>query len=671
VRRCLPWGSGTRRSAQWRWFLAGLAVGLATIPELRSQPVSVVIDTSPAGRNQVIDGFGTCLSGTEGLQGWWQSLFFDDLQCTILRMDLTPAFKAPYTGMNGTYNSPWFHNNPPLPGPDTNNVRTYSNTLDYTRVYNGWRAPIAVMGPDIDQNTNNFDFTVANLRVAGQLAQIGMTRGGAGDFKLIGSLWSPAPWIKGASGNKISGQSGVQPVNGTAFPFIWYNNFSGGMLDTSGVGLTNFDDTALGGTGPTSALMQFARCTAAYLRGVQRTFGVQFYAFSIQNELNFEEFYNSCTYPLSAGYLAALKAVRAELDKYADLAPIRIMGPEDLLGADAYALWQYGAGSSTVHKNLQYLANIAADPIAAAAESFFCIHGYASDGVSAAGATPTSWNWWAGGWSSSPAAGIPANISGFRAYGKKSWMTETSGEDPAWLSPAAGYPGNGAWSIAVRIHQALTVGQESAWVYWQLTDGNPNSGSTLTSAAQTNSSPKYVAAKHYFRWIRPGAVRVNANVAGTTNLLVSAYLHETNATMTVVMINTTSNAMTCQLAVPSQPIGIKTWQVFTSSNGSYGQTSSVSVLNGTSPVPVPGYGVVTLSGVGSPRLRSSLAPGSQLNLSWPGAATDFVLQSKASLDSEVMWQVLSNLPASNGWFNVSVAATNPSGFFRLATKDGP
>ncbi len=53
------------------------------------------------------------------------------------------------------------------------------------------------------------------------------------------------------------------------------------------------------------------------------------------------------------------------------------MGPEDLLGGDAYSMWQYGSGSSTIHKNLQYLQNIAADPQAAAAESFFCIHGYA------------------------------------------------------------------------------------------------------------------------------------------------------------------------------------------------------------------------------------------------------------------------------------------------------
>lgn len=166
--------------------------------------------------------------------------------------------------------------------------------------------------------------------------------------------------------------------------------------------------------------------------------------------MNFEEFYNSCTYPLSAQYIAALKAVRAEFDQYADLAPIKLMGPEDLLGGDAYGMWQYGSGATAVHKNLQYLQNIAADPVAASALSFFCIHGYASDGVTAAGATPTQWNWWLDGWTTSPAAGIPANAKGTAAYGKKSWMTETSGEAAAWLSPGSGFPNQGAWSIALR-----------------------------------------------------------------------------------------------------------------------------------------------------------------------------------------------------------------------------
>src|SRR3712207_4542201 len=77
---------------------------------------SVTIDASASGRQQVIDGFGTCLAGTDGEQPFFKNLYYDDAGCSILRMDLVPRFISPFS--DNTYNSPWFHNNPSLPGPD-------------------------------------------------------------------------------------------------------------------------------------------------------------------------------------------------------------------------------------------------------------------------------------------------------------------------------------------------------------------------------------------------------------------------------------------------------------------------------------------------------------------------------------------------------------------------
>lgn len=630
---------------------------------------TITINTSAGARGQIIDGFGTCLAGTEAEQAWWQNLYFDDLGASILRMDLTPPFKAPITGNNGTYNSPWYHNNPSLPGPKNNNVRAYTNANDYTSTYNAWRAPIAVMGPNIDRNATNFNFSHERPRVVGAAARAGFARTNQlGDFKLIGSFWSPAPWVKISSGNTYPNGGGTpMPVPGTRWPFIWFDNFAGGKLDTSGTLITNFNDGSLGGTGDTSALTQFARGAAAYIRAFQRTNNLSFYAISIQNELNFEEFYTSCTYPHSAGYIAALKAVRAEFDKYPDLAPIKLMGPEDLLGGDIWGMWQYGGGSTTVHKNLQYLQNIAADPQATAAEAFFCIHGYANDGVSAANANPQLWTWWANGWTASPNPGIPANVKGFTAYGKKSWMTETSGENPAWLhpDPASGYPGEGAWGLALRLHQALTTGRQSAWVYWHLTDGSSVSVSTLTDAASRTNSAKYVAAKHFFKFIRPNAVRVAATVTGSTNLLASAYLHETNQTLTVVLLNTSSNSIQATLVLPAQPAGLTALRSFTSSKNSLWKTSSLPVTNQTAMVTAPGYGVVTLYGVAAPLLRVAQASPGQIVLSWLPASVGFKLQRSASL-SPANWQ-MDNSPGaiSNGVVAVTEAPpTNPA-YFRL------
>ncbi len=646
--------------------VAGLAFCIWSASAGFASAQSVTIDTSPAGRRQTLDGFGSCLSGTEAQQAWWQALYFDDLQASILRMDLTPKFKSPYNGQNGTYNSPWYHNNPALPGPGNNNVRVYTNVSSYTYLFNGWSAPIAVMGPNINQNTNYFDYNNDGSRTAGLAAKAGANRSNQlGGFKLIGSLWSPAPWVKVTSGNTISGHSFPLPLDGTPWPFIWFDNFSGGKLDTSGTARTEFNDLALGGTGPTSALTQFARGTAAYVRGFQKVYGVVFHAISLQNELNFEEFYNSCTYPLSAGYLSALKAVRAEFDLYPDLAPIQIMGPEDLLGGDAYGMWQYGGGSTAIHKNLQYLQNIFADPQASNALAYCCIHGYANDGVSAAGATPTQWNWWANGWVASPAAGIPANVRGFSWFNQKSWMTETSGENPAWLFPASGFPSDGAWGLALRIHQALTAGRQSAWVYWQTTDGAAVSASTLTDATARTNAAKYVAAKHYFRYVRPGTMMVNATVTGATNLLATAFLHETNRTLTLVLLNTSASAIPATIAVPATPFAVTGFRAYTSQNGDLWRNSNVNLTNAVATMTIPGYGITTLYGVAAPRLNAALGT-NQLALSWEPAAVGFQLQSALQVWPPVSWTTVTNVPVrENNLATVTLPITPGPRYYRL------
>ena len=620
---------------------------------INSEAQTITIDTSLAGQRQLIDGFGTCVSGNEAIQTWWQNLYFGDLQASMLRMDLSPAFNASYS--NNGYNSPGYG----VPGPAGDYVRTYTNATTYTNIFAGLQSPIAVMGPNINSNIAYFDFSAGGPQVAGLAAQAGKSRiNNLGDFKLFGSHWSPAPWLKLASGNVYNAGGANLPVNGTPFPFIWLGNFSGGVLDTSGTLRPEFDDSSLGGTGPTSALTQFARCTAAYLRGFQNTYGVPFYAISIQNELDFEEFYNSCFYPLTPGYNAAIKAVRAELDKYPDLAGIKIMGPEDVLGGDAYGMWQYGSGGTTAAKNLQFLQAVGADTNAAAAESFFCIHGYASDGVQAVGATPTQWNWWVNGWGGSPAAGIPANVPGFAYYGKKSWMTETSGENPAWLNPATGFPGGGAWSIALRIQQALTAGQESAWAYWQMTDGNPVGTETLTDQATGTNSAKYVAIKHFFRYIRPNSICVNATVSGSTSLTASAFWHVANGTMTVVILNTSNSPVQAVINSPPKPAGIASWQIFTSSNGSYWLASTNPINNGTTTLNIPAYSVVTFYGVAPPLLTAAIATNGLLNLFWPPTANGFLLQSTTNVGSASAWTSMgSSQITSNGLFNGLVSVT--------------
>ncbi|MDX2188444.1 MAG: BACON domain-containing carbohydrate-binding protein [Bacteroidota bacterium] len=606
---------------------------------------TLTIDASNSGKRQVIDGFGTCLYGTPGEQTWFQNLYYDDAKCSILRFDITPTFRSPYSDY--TYNSPWFHNNPSLPGPENNNVRTYTGASDYTRLFAGRNAQIAVMGPNIDNNVLLFDYNFEAPRVASAMAVAGENRKSQlGDFKLIGSMWSPAPWLKISSGNVNTGNSWPLPVNSPPYPFIWNGNFVGGKLDVSNTPLAIFND----GIQNTSALTQYARSTAAYLRGFQNRNNVKFYAISIQNELNFETFYHSSFYPLSSQYIAAAVAVRRELDKYADLKHIKIMGPEDLLSGADYALWQYGGGSTTVHKNLQYLQNIGADTAASRAVDFFCIHGYAADGVSSAGANPLSWERWANGWTSSPGGAIPNTVKGFNFYNKKSWMTETSGEDPAWLSPSSGFPNNGGFSVALNIHQALTTGNESGYVYWQMADGGSNSsGATLSGSSDQATASKYNAFKHFSRFIRPNSVRLSSTITGS-NVLASAYVNNIGNDLTIVLINSNNSTQNVTVNVPTSVINGQSFNAYTSRNGSMWASSVVTNVGNTLTLSMQAYSVVTLNAYNPNIATLSVSP-TILNFTSTGSSRTLTVA------SNINWTVTENA----SWLSTSVITGTGNG----------
>ncbi|MCC6816316.1 MAG: T9SS type A sorting domain-containing protein [Saprospiraceae bacterium] len=558
-----------------------------------------IIQVDPSKTFQVIDGFGAFQGGDITLQSWWKNLFVHDLECSIYRVDLTPRLRSPYSDLS--YFSPWFMGSqtksvfnledPANPnGPENNRVRTYKGPTDYSRTFGGRNAPIAVMGPNIETNLNYFIYPAD-----GAIQELLSNKKKLGDVKIIGSIWSPLPWVKISSGNSYPENWWPGPVNGARWPFIWGGNFAGGRLDVSGTLYSEFDDASQGGIGNTSALTQFARSSAAYILGYQRNFNFKFYAISIQNELNFEQFYNSATYPLSSQYIIALKAIRSEFNKYPELRDIKIMGPEDLLGGDAYGMWEYGG---PVHKNLQYIKNIENDPEGSKALDFYCIHGYANDGISSAGSNPRLWDWWTNGWTTSPAPGIPSNVKGFSSYNKKSWMTETSGEHRDWIYPKSGYPNNGGWSLGLKIHQALTTGMQSAWVHWTFAESNDEglvSNFGLTNQASGAFSPKYVAVKHFFKFIRPGSKRVQVVSNTNSKVLCSSYINLEDKEISFVLINTSSATQKVTINIPVNNKSI-VMDDYLSFENNYFLKSSKEFVNGSINVDMPAYSIRTLNG---------------------------------------------------------------------------
>lgn len=576
------------------WKLTVFLVLLTTVQAGAQSPPAARVSVAPdAPCAREIDGFGTTAPAHGAGEKWLLELYYGDLSASILRVDLTPRFRSPVSDF--AYNSPWYHDAPAQPGPDGNNVRTYKDVTDYKRSYAGRKAEIAVLGPELAQQLGVFDYADPDIRGIGALAQRGARIGQArGKFKLVGSVWSPAPWLKQSSGAQIDGGGGNMPAGGTPWPFIWAGNFAGGRLDTSGKKLPALADR----TGPTSALTQFARITAAYVLGFQRTFGVKFYALSLQNELNFETFYNSCSYPDAKGYAAALKALRSELDQNAELRAIQLIGPEDLLGADAYALWQFGDPRAPVHKNLQYLAALAKDKAALSALSFVAVHAYANDGVHAAGDDAQMWRWFTSGWAKAPAPGLPEHVEGVRHYGFKSWMTELSGESSVWAPAAGGNVNDSALGLALKAQRGLTVGEQSAWLYWQIVDGQGVRGETLTDSALRARAPKYVAFKHFARYVRPGSCLQPVTVSDAPELSASAFRHPSYGT-TVVLIN--PGAAT-QVALDAALVGSRTAvAAYTSTSVIPWQRSTLGVEpDGSLRVNMPGQSMVTVQ-IGKPQ----------------------------------------------------------------------
>jgi len=309
-------------------------------------------------------------------------------------------------------------------------------------------------------------------------------------------------------------------------------------------------------------LTQFARYVAAYVKGFQQAYGVPLYGVSIQNELRFWQPYPSTVYSPS-DYVNALKAVGAEFAR--DGITTKIMGPEDV-GVD---------GGDITAAQMSYINAVKADPVAKSYLDTYIIHGYAGNGVSP-GSSEANWaDYW----------------NKIAADGKQSWMTETSGEQNAWVSfDSSGHP-NGALSVALNMHQALAYGNVNAYVYWQMNDGKAQTQNTLEGFFDTTSL-KYNAAKHYMKFIRPGAVRLDASPDTVTGISVDAFVEPDNS-LTVELINASAVATQTTISIPNSNY-VNFTEYLTTATQPWAVIPGVTVSNGTITLSIPGNSVITL-----------------------------------------------------------------------------
>ncbi|HEU5138179.1 MAG TPA: hypothetical protein VFU13_23740 [Steroidobacteraceae bacterium] len=299
-----------------------------------------------------------------------------------------------------------------------------------------------------------------------------------------------------------------------------------------------------------------------------RAEGIEPYAVSPQNEPFFVQGFNSCWYKQEwypEMLIGAMSILRANYPN------VKVFGSEGMLemeAADNNWPWFYHKqilDSAQARANLDILA----------------VHGY-SDGVA-----PTSGSTLGHLWQSHKQHfADPMN--------KKQWMTETSGYQDAWN----GSPG--AFALGLDIMSALNNGNVAGWVWWQGSE-NPGATSGVGEFALMNGlvkGKKYYASKQFYRYIRPGAVRVGA-ASANSNVFVSAYEHAGAGTHTIVLANTAAGSQSITLGGAGLPASFTIYRTSASENA----VNAGDYATGTA-LALPGRSITTLQAGGTPLATS-------------------------------------------------------------------
>lgn len=236
---------------------------------------------------------------------------------------------------------------------------------------------------------------------------------------------------------------------------------------------------------------EFAESMVAVVKAFKERCDIDILAVGLQNEPYFNEPYGSAI--LSGTKFAELIGVVGDRFAAEGLSHVGFYMPEQVFGL--------GWGD---YSNEGYLASVRANPKADAYCDYFAVHGYDGTGVQSGFPSYTNWQ-------------NLRNLAHAEPNPKEMWMSETHIGYTDWTS---------ALNLAGALHGSLWAGDITLWTNWgfgdmQMTKNAPNSS--------------FYTSKNYFKFIRPGAVRITSS-ANAADILVSAF-ENTDGTTSVVLIN--------------------------------------------------------------------------------------------------------------------------------------
>lgn len=353
------------------------------------------------------------------------------------------------------------------------------------------------------------------------------------DIKVTPSVWSPPAWMKTTG----------KPAGGGALKPEYYAHYAQYLVE--------------------------------WTRHVKEKYGFDLYAIGPQNELEFSEPYNSCIYKPEE-FREMIKVVGQTFQK--EGLNVKLFGPEDMT--------HYGP------RTARFINIVEDDPQARPFLHILATHGYA-DGIQLTGSVKESQSFW----------------ELIKQYKKPYWQTETGtgAADDGWND---GGPDGKTQTIAKdgsrsllqgalssvggRLHYALVYGQASAWLFWQIS-GNAPSVHCLMVGDQPGK--KYYVARHFYRWVRPGAVRIAAGPdGGEQGVCVSAFEHAADKTLTIVLLNRSNDnaQVKVQLKATMAVQSLETYRTSETENGA--KLADTPVSSDSISLTLPPRCIVTLQG---------------------------------------------------------------------------
>ncbi|MGB7159330.1 MAG: glycoside hydrolase, partial [Tepidisphaeraceae bacterium] len=293
-----------------------------------------------------------------------------------------------------------------------------------------------------------------------------------------------------------------------------------------------------GGTVRPDLRDEFAEYLAAVAISAKRDFGVDLSHVSPQNEPFFVQEFESTVYT----DVQMREVVRSTMRKFAaEGLGTKLIIPEEMAKDERYN-W--------------YVDALMNDPETANFPGAFGVHS----------ATNPHW---------------PQVGDAVAGQGHNLWSTESHGHDQTI---------QGALLMAEDIWNALTKANASAYLYWQWSADTGDGQHALMVDGQP--AIKYHVAKQFYRYVRPGAVRIGAT-ASDSRLKTISFRHPQSGAVTHVLFNRDSNDADVTLNLSGSGLPGSYKQYRTSGTENHAQLANVS---GTSQltVKVPANSIVTL-----------------------------------------------------------------------------